>query len=269
MFHTDSFFTRLWEALIVVSTVWSKADLHVHSSYSDGADSIPDILEHTTRHTDLKVIAITDHDCIQGALEAQYLAPRYGVHVVVGQEVTTNRGHLLALFIRERITPGLSIGETVEWVHAQGGVAILAHPLDRICDSPMRHRPWPRHEDWVAFGLDGVEGLNGCQIDPAANHRALQMGKVLGCALTGGSDAHHRQVIGVAHTLFPGSSPADLKRALIEATSLPSGRRWRRSEYFGWAARSLIPRTVGASFRVCAQPVRGAVRRLGALAGVL
>ncbi|MHB1296432.1 MAG: PHP domain-containing protein [Anaerolineae bacterium] len=252
-----------------MSTVWSKADLHIHSRYSDGADSIRSILEHVARQTDLRIIAITDHDCIKGALEAQHLAPLYGIEVIVGQEVTTKRGHLLALFIHERITPGLSIAETVAQVHAQGGVAILAHPSDRICDSPMRHRPLPCYEDWVSFGLDGLEGLNGCQIDPTANLRTLHLGKTLGCALTGGSDAHHRQVIGVAHTLFPGSSAQDLKRALLQATSRPAGRRWRRVEFLGWAARSLIPRTAMASFRICALPVRGAVRRLGALAGVL
>lgn len=253
----------------MVSTVWSKADLHIHSRYSDGADSIRSILEHVARHTDLRVIAITDHDCIQGALEAQRLAPLYGIEVIVGQEVTTNRGHLLALFIHERVTPGRSIPETVADIRAQGGIAVLAHPSDRICDSPMRYRPLPRHADWVSFGLDGLEGLNGCQIDPAANPRALHLGKVLGCALTGGSDAHHRQVIGVAHTLFPGTSAADLKNALLEATSRPAGRRWNRIEYLGWVARSLLPRTAVASLRICALPVRGAVRRLGALAGVL
>jgi predicted metal-dependent phosphoesterase TrpH len=151
-------------------------------------------------NTDLKVLAFTDHDCITGALQAHRLASAYGLEVAVSQEVTTARGHLLALFIESLIPAGLSIPETVERVHAQGGVAILAHPFDRVCNSPMRHWPRPTMADWRSFQLDGLEAINGAQIDPTANPRSMALVRTLGLAQTGGSDAHHKEVIGVAHT---------------------------------------------------------------------
>lgn len=235
-------------------TTWGKADLHMHTTWSDGGHSVRELLEHVSSHTDLDIIAITDHDCIEGALEARHLAPRYGVEVVIGQEVTTNRGHLLALFIKRLVEPGLSIRETVHRVHEQGGLAILAHPFDRVCNSPMRHWPRPTWQEWQAFGLDGLEAINGCQLDPNANPRAAALGQRLGISMTGGSDTHHRQVAGVAHTLFPGKTLDDLRQALETGTTMPVGRRWSLREYIGWVTHSLLPRTIGFPHRTMPVP---------------
>ena len=77
----------------------SKADLHMHTTYSDGVATVPEILEHVATHTDLKVIAITDHDRIDGALHASRLASSFGIEVIIGEEISTIDGHLIALFI--------------------------------------------------------------------------------------------------------------------------------------------------------------------------
>ena len=70
-----------------------KADLHIHTSYSyDGTATVPAVLEYVARHTDLNVIAITDHDVIDGALEAVALAPYYGIEVIPGIEISTAEG---------------------------------------------------------------------------------------------------------------------------------------------------------------------------------
>lgn len=242
-----------------MTDLWSKADLHIHSQHSDGAHDIPTILAHVATHTDLRVIAITDHDCISGALEARALAPRYGLEVVIGEEVSTDRGHLLALFIRDQVPSGLSIPETVAAVHEQGGIAVLAHPCDRICNSPLRHRPRPTLDDWRSFGLDGLEGINGCQLDPLANPRSQAMARRLCLASTGGSDAHHKDVIGVAHTLFRGRSAGDLRRALLERATIASGRRWSSSEYVAWVRESMLPRAWRSLRGPAAMPTAGGI----------
>ncbi|MBM3188397.1 MAG: phosphotransferase [Chloroflexi bacterium] len=227
----------------MTDVLWNKADLHVHSTYSDGIHDIPTLLEHTAVHTDIRILAITDHDCIDGALEARFLAPRYGLQVVVGQEVSTARGHLLALFTRELIPQGLSIPETVACARAQGGLAVLAHPYDRVANSPARHRPRPTREEWRAFGLDGLEELNGSQMDPTANVRAALLKDELGIAGTGGSDAHHKGMLGVAYTLYQGETVADLRRAIEARTCLAAGRRWTLMGYASWFTRVFVPRT--------------------------
>ena len=234
----------------MLEQVWSKADLHVHSSHSDGVHGIHEILQHVASKTDLKLIAVTDHNCISGALEAQRLAPRYGLEAIVGEEITTQRGHLLALFIERPIPPGMPILTTVRHVHAQGGLAILAHPLDRLCNSPMRHWPRPTAEEWSSFEVDGLEVLNSSQLDAWADCRARARARDLEVASTGGSDAHHREVIGVGYTLYPGTTAADLRRALEQRTSVGAGSRWNALGYLKWLTLSLLPR----AFHLSTQP---------------
>ena len=108
-----------------------RADLHVHTLASDGTSGIGEILERVERETDLDVIAITDHERIDAALAARALAADRGLafEVVVGEEVTTLGGHLLALYIEEPIRPYRSLRATIVAIHEQGGLAIPAHPL--------------------------------------------------------------------------------------------------------------------------------------------
>lgn len=228
---------------------WTKVDLHVHSVYSDGADRIPAILQHVAEKTDLRMIAITDHDRIAGAWLAKRVAPQYGLDVVIGEEVTTKRGHVLAFFLEKAIPAGLSIRETVDRIHMQGGIAVLAHPYDMVCGTPLRHNPHLSASEWRSYGLDGLEGMNGCQVLPASNIRAQALGTRLGLPLTGGSDAHHKGVIGSAYTLFPGKTQDDLKRAILNGTCRPAGQQWSLEGYAGWFVRALLPRPFRSVFQ--------------------
>src|SRR5579863_10429873 len=85
-----------------------KADLHMHSTYSDGVGTIERILTYAQHNTDLDVIAITDHDVIESALRARDLWAQgnYRFDFVVGEEISTRDGHLLGLFIEKQIQPG-------------------------------------------------------------------------------------------------------------------------------------------------------------------
>src|SRR5713101_9262268 len=88
-----------------------RADLHMHSTYSDGIATIEQILHHVQYNTRLNVIALTDHDVIEGSLRARDLwaKGRYRFDFIVGEEISTREGHMLALFIEKRIAPGLSM----------------------------------------------------------------------------------------------------------------------------------------------------------------
>src|SRR5262245_45587549 len=115
-----------------------RADLHVHSYWSDGAQGPVALVRRAVGRLD--VLAVTDHDEIRGALAAREFArarPELGIDVVVGEEISTRNGHLLGLFLEETVPPGLSALETIERVHAQNGVAVAAHPFHPM---NVRHR---------------------------------------------------------------------------------------------------------------------------------
>src|SRR5712691_8111524 len=139
-----------------------RADLHMHSTYSDGIATIEQILHHTEHNTNLSVIALTDHDVIEGSLRARDLwaKGRYRFDFIVGEEISTREGHMLALFIEKRIQPGLSIERSIELVHEQGGLAIVAHPLNPIfrhsCQRDVLDRIYAASDVW----FDAIETWN-------------------------------------------------------------------------------------------------------------
>jgi len=193
------------------------ADLHIHSTYShDGVFSIPSILQYTSEFTDLSVIAITDHDEIDGALEAMRLAPVCGLDVVPGCEITSRDGHILALYIQERVPAGLSALETVLRVGELGGLCVAAHPMARgvhgisaanllaLLDHPQAKEI-----------LVGVEAYNAGLILQGSNYRVQRLVKDLPVAQTGGSDSHVLFTISQGVTYFPGKTADDLRLALL------------------------------------------------------
>ncbi len=99
-----------------------KADLHLHTTVSDGMATVAAVLEHVEHRTDINVIAVTDHEDATGGQQARELAAKRGlrVEVVVGAEITTRHGHLLALFIEEAPASFRSAEATIEAIHAQG-----------------------------------------------------------------------------------------------------------------------------------------------------
>jgi len=211
-----------------------KADLHIHSIYSDGTATIPEILEHAAA-ADLRLIAITDHDCIAGGRQAARLARDFGVQVIVGQEVSTADGHLLALFIEDELPPGRPAAETIAAAHAQGGLCVAAHPYDWSVPSlgqrGLRQRnAGPRAGEWP---LDALEGMNAGVLWGlrACNSAAQRAAAELQLPVVGGSDAHSLRTIGQAYTLFPGSSADDLYRAIQRGQVQCGGGYWSIGQY--------------------------------------
>lgn len=207
--------------------MWSKADIHIHTHHSDGVASVPEVLEHVARHTDMRVIAITDHDTIRGALEARQYATSYGIDVVVGEEVSTQEGHVLALFIERELPPGRPAAETIAAIHAQGGLAIAAHPYAHHVPSlgyaGLYERASLLTREW---SLDGIESFNASLWLPNSNTAAAMTATELGLAACGGSDSHLLQTIGCAYTRFCGSSAEDLRRAMRARQTQHGGSYW-------------------------------------------
>jgi predicted metal-dependent phosphoesterase TrpH len=222
-------------------TVWSKADIHVHTTHSDGHAGVEEVLEHAVRRTDLRVIAITDHNTVEGALEARSLAEAYGMEVVVGEEVSTADGELLALFIEQRLPPGLPAAETIDAVHEQGGLAVAAHPYHWLAPSVGRRdllrRVSGSDPEWP---LDAIEVFNAGLLLSRGNRRAVATAVALGLPAVGGSDSHHPKTLGYGHSLFPGRGARDLRAAIESGQTYAAGHRWgpiRIAEIMGLIVR--------------------------------
>jgi predicted metal-dependent phosphoesterase TrpH len=207
-----------------------KADLHIHTLYSDGTASVAQVLDWVERRTDLDLVAITDHERIDGALRARELhaAGDYHFELVVGEEITTRRGHLLALFVEERIRALRPLAETVERIHAAGGIVVAPHTLAPLTPSlgagsleglledenPSRH-------------LDAIELINPSAAGRARHRTRRRLNaERLHLAAIGASDAHVLEGIGSAWTWFPGVSAQDFRAALADHQLEPAGVHW-------------------------------------------
>src|SRR2546421_3729925 len=106
-----------------------RADLHLHTTASDGWPAPQQLVDYA-RATRLDVIAVTDHDTIEGALRAaDYAAGFSKLHVVIGEEVSSRDGHIVALYVERRIRPGMSAAATIHAIHEQGGLAVAGRPF--------------------------------------------------------------------------------------------------------------------------------------------
>jgi predicted metal-dependent phosphoesterase TrpH len=244
---------------------FAKADLHVHSRADDGLATPREIVEHAENHTDLDLIAITDHDAIAGAWEARDIVARghYRLQVMVGMEITTRQGHLLALDISAPVTKLQDMDSTITQVHQQGGLCVMPHPLawfsmgarqslvNRLVECPT---------DLVY--LDGVELFNPSFAGRATYTKVQHLNETRWhLARCGGSDSHSLHTIGSAYTLFPldGAAAGDgnraqdhLRRALADKRTDCAGQFWSLEDHTSIAVpqmyRSMIV-TPGARVR--------------------
>ena len=173
-----------------------KVDLHVHTCYSrDSLMSLETVVV-TCRRLGLDKVAITDHNTIAGALALREMAPEL---VVVGQEIKTPAGELIAYFLEEEIPKGLSPQETIARIRAQGGVVGVPHPLDRLRREAVR---WANLME-IIDQVDALEAFNARTTFPADNRRTEDLARQRGLLVTAGSDAHAACEIGQAYVEMP------------------------------------------------------------------
>jgi predicted metal-dependent phosphoesterase TrpH len=204
-----------------------RADLHMHTSCSDGWPSPGALIDHVAEVGDLDVIAITDHDTIEGALRAVELAAGRpdSPAVIIGEEVSSRHGHILGLFLEKWVRPGMTAAATVAAIHDQGGLAVAAHPFWRT-DRPGRERAVHGVGWWAAdLDFDAIEVENGTPGFYPFNQMARRLCEAAGRAEVGNSDAHIADAIGMAYTSFPGRTPQALRTAI--ATRQTEAQRLR------------------------------------------
>lgn len=195
-------------------------DLHCHTNASFDSLADPLAVARAAASRGLTHLAITDHDRIEGALRARDAAPA-GLTVIVGEEIRTAGGDLIALFIERAVPPGRPVAETIAAVREQGGLVGVPHPFDRFRGSMGRS---PALEAMVGL-VDWVEAFNARVLGGAANEQAALLAHDLGLPGVAVSDAHSTLEVGVAFTALKGdpSTPAGLLAALPSA-ELVTGR---------------------------------------------
>ena len=162
------------------------------------------------------MIAVTDHDHVDGARRVEDLLHRPGgpVRMIMGVEVSTRHGHLIGLFVQRALRPGRPVEESIDAIKQQGGLVIVPHPLDRLVPSLSRRRI----DGLLAAGyaIDGIEIYNPSPANAAQRAVVRAANEEWGLAEIGASDAHFWQHVGVGYTHFPGETTHDLRPAIAE-----------------------------------------------------
>lgn len=218
-----------------------RADLHIHTLASDGTAGVVEILEHVVRNTELDVIAITDHERIDAAVAGRSIARDRGlsVEVVVGEEVTTLGGHLLALWIETPVKPFKSMRSTIAAIHDQGGLAIPAHPLVPypLCAQGFMLRRLLADEP--RFRPDAIEAFNPTTLGRPWHRRVVRFADQHGLARVGNSDAHSLEAVGIGYSTFEGHNSAALRAAIEAGTTHHHGTFHPPGEQLGTFGRQL------------------------------
>lgn len=208
-----------------------KADLHLHTTASDGMMSPPMLLNYVSACTDLDLIAITDHDSMDGWEQAREFQLRpenehlHQLQLVPGIEVSSCEGHVLGIGVQHPVAPGLDARETIAAIHEQGGLALAPHPLAWL----------PGLKNFAGIGrrfehlqVDGVEVRNSTPSEFLNNARVARLNRRLPepWAEYGGSDAHFLWAVGRAWTEYPGQGFDALRAALRARTTRARGMTW-------------------------------------------
>lgn len=183
-------------------------EFHSHTIHSKDSLVHPVDLVATCRKKGIDRVIITDHNAIAGALEAQAIDPE---RVIVGEEIMTTRGEILAAFVKEQIPAGLTPRETLKRLKAQDAFISVSHPFDHT-----RSGHWQEADllEILPF-VHAIEAFNARCLLPSMNRNAADFAQRNGIPSTVGSDAHTRWELGRATLTLPNFNSASELRAVI------------------------------------------------------
>jgi predicted metal-dependent phosphoesterase TrpH len=140
-------------------------ELHSHTCYSKDSLILPEKLLKVCEQRGIDRIAITDHNSIEGAVQAAALDPE---SVIIGEEIMTTRGELLAYFVEEWVPPDLTPMETIHILRDQGAFISVSHPYDSIRSGSWREADLLEILPWV----DAIEVYNARTLTDRPNAHA-------------------------------------------------------------------------------------------------
>ncbi len=167
-----------------------KAEFHCHTLCSaDSSNRLPQLIE-AAHERGISRLAITDHNKIRCALKAKEMDPEL---IVVGEEILTQGGELLAYYLKEEIPARLPVMQAIERLKVQGAFIAVPHPFD------MRRHGWgnERLMEILPY-IDSLEVFNARCLNPANNAKSLLFAQQHHTLMQGGSDAHSLIELGMA-----------------------------------------------------------------------
>jgi predicted metal-dependent phosphoesterase TrpH len=192
-----------------------EVDLHMHTDHSGDCATPVDVLLQTARDRGLGAIAITDHNEVSGALEARKIAAQMDdLKVIVAEEIkTAEQGEVIGLFLEEKIRKGLTMGETIAEIRAQGGLVYVPHPFDRFHSVPDYEHLLDMVEE-----IDLLEVFNPRVALKAFNEEAARFATKYRIVPAAGSDSHVAQGLGsVRQRIHDFDGPAEFLEAMRDA----------------------------------------------------
>lgn len=193
-----------------------KMDTHIHSEYSpDSKSKLKDIFN-VAKNRGLDIIAISDHNTVEGSKEAIRLTKNDDLFVVPSIEISSLEGHILGFGCEENIKRDLPAGETIDLIHDQGGLAIIPHPYcfyrhGLLCKA-----------DYKDLKIDAIETKNARFIVGYCNNKAKKLSKKENLPGLGASDAHYYKFVGDCYSKIDCEKDIDsvfkaIKKSKVEA----------------------------------------------------
>lgn len=171
-----------------------KVDLHTHSIMSPDGSITADQYKKALK-SKLDCIAITDHNCIDFAIKMQ---EELGTDkIIVGEEIGTNQGEIIGLFLKSAIEPNKDIKETIENVKSQGGLVYIPHPFETVRSGITKETL-----EQIKDGVDIIEGANGRAFFQNFGPEAHAWARISGVPSLASSDAHRAKALGKTYSQF-------------------------------------------------------------------
>ena len=208
-----------------------QADIHLHTSASDGMMSPAMVLNYVAAVTPLDLVVITDHNTQKGYHLAREFCDRpsndhlHDLTLIPGIEVSSRDGHILGLNVSSPIPRDLSAAETVAAIHEAGGLACAPHPYAWL--------PWLQDfsgvgDRFLELPFDAVETRNSTPSEILHNPRVVRRNRRRHppLAVCGGSDSHFLWAIGRTWTDYEGRGWEAFARSVRERRTKARGLTW-------------------------------------------
>ncbi len=190
-----------------------KVDLHVHTVYSPDSLITLEALVFYAKKRGLTAVAVTDHNRVDGALK---MAGETDFLIIPGTEVNSRDGHIVALNVREVIPRDLSAEETVDRIHAAGGIAVACHPFAMFKGSLGKH---------ASGKFDAIETINASASPfKRSVRKAEEVAARFKLPQVAGTDAHYAPAVGYAYTVVDAELSVDaIVKAIAAGRCQPFG----------------------------------------------